>query len=130
MAAYDALLPRFRELRIAAAALPSPNPEDDLPIKLAIAGFSFHAPSEVWGYEHFLKVTEYRERELNHEALEGYDDEAPGCLEFSCLAVGYLLGLRQVGAINDTDTFLAEALLPGFLMLHVGTFGPDPGGAA
>jgi len=118
---FEALLPRFNTLRTTAEAYASPNPEDDLPVRLAIVGFSFNAPTDSWAYEHFCFVAAYRDRELNAEALAWHEDVADLCLQFSCLAIGYVLGLRQAEKINDTDLLLAESLLPSFLIQHSGS---------
>jgi hypothetical protein len=127
---FATLLPRLPRLRALANHMSTPNPEDDLPTRLAIVGFSYSSPTEHWSHGHFQRLHEYRVRELSPEALSGYAAEAPICEEFSCLALGYVLGLREAGKINDTDVFHAECLLPGFLMLKSGQLGRYGPGAA
>lgn len=57
-------------------------------------------------------------------------DETDSCIQFSCLAVGYVLGLRHRNGITDTDVFRAECLLPGSLAKHAGQLGPSEPSAA
>ena len=130
LALFASLLPRLPELRSQAHAYSSPNPEDDLPVRLAIVGFSFRASTSDWSYSHFIHLQQYRNRELGSALSEFYGDETDTCIQFSCLAVGYVLGLRHRNGITDTDVFHAESLLSGFLALHAGLLGPSAPGAA
>jgi hypothetical protein len=99
-------LPAVRE---AAAAIESPNPEDDRLNRMAIAGYSYHRPIESWGRDE-LDFVSRRRREV-----EGYD---PLWVEFVCLASGYLLGLYQAGELSEAECALFEAQLPGFMWQH------------
>lgn len=99
-------LPQVREK---VAQLESPNPEDDRLVKFAIVGYSYHRPVDAWGRDEFEFVVKRR-----REVAE-FD---PRWVEFVCLASGYLLGLQESGAINDTEFALFEAQLPGFMWLH------------
>ena len=130
LALFASLLPRLQELRSLAHAYSSPNPEDDLPARLAIVGFSFRAPTSEWSYSHFAHLQEYRDRELGPDLSNFYGDETDTCIQFSCLAVGYVLGIRHRNGITDTDVFRAECLLPGFLAQHAGHLGPSAPSAA
>jgi hypothetical protein len=130
LALFASLLPRLPELRSRALALTTPNPEDDLPVRLAIVGFSFRAPTGDWSYSHFTHLQEYRERELGPDLSDFYGEETDTCIQFSCLAVGYVLGLRHRNGITDTDVFRAECLLPGFLFQRAGHLGPFAPSAA
>jgi hypothetical protein len=99
-------LPQVREM---AAAIESPNPEDDRLIKLAIAGYCYHQAVDSWGREE-LDFVLRRRREV-----EGYD---PLWVEFVCLASGYLLGLYQAEKLSEVEFRLFEAQLPGFMWQH------------
>jgi hypothetical protein len=96
-------LPRARQM---AAAIESPNPEDDRLVRLALAGYSFHQAVESWGRDELDSVTR-RRREV--------EDFDPLWVEFVCLASGYLLGLYQAGKFDDAECALFEAQLPGFM---------------
>jgi len=121
---FENLVPRFRRLRATARRLSTPNPEDDLCVRLAIVGFSQNAQTELWSYRHFQRLQIYRRRELNSRDLSGYGEEAAICEQFSCLAYGSLLGLREAGTINDTDLMHSEAVLPAFLIQRAGRWHP------
>ena len=103
-------LPMVREV---AAALESPNTQDDLPIKIAIAGYSYHRSPEHWGEDEFDFVA-LRRREV--------EDFGPPWVELVCLVTGYLLGLYQDGRIDEAELALHEAQLPGFMWLHSDRF--------
>jgi hypothetical protein len=99
-------LPRARQM---AAAIESPNPEDDRLVGLALAGYSFHQAVESWGRDELDFVTR-RRREV--------EDFDPLWVEFVCLASGYLLGLYQTGKFGEAECALFEAQLPGFMWQH------------
>jgi hypothetical protein len=99
-------LPQVREL---AAAIESPNLEDDRLIKIAITGYSYHQAAEAWGRDE-LEFVSRRRREV-----EGED---PLWVEFVCLASGYLLGLYQTEKLDEAECALFEAQLPGFMWQH------------
>jgi hypothetical protein len=106
---FERLLDDLPLIREVAAAIESPNPDDDFRIKLAIAGYPYHQPVETWGREAFEFVSP-RRREV--------EDFEPLWIEFVCVASGYLLGLSQAGELDDAECVLFEAQLPGFMWLH------------
>jgi hypothetical protein len=93
----------------AADRLQSPNPEDNMYIKMAIVGFFYHDKTENWSQEHYRIVREY----LN-ECEELNDPER--IRRFNMLALGALLGLYSSGKIDDRVYRLGYILLPGFVL--------------
>jgi hypothetical protein len=98
-------LPRVREKVV---LLESANPEDDLMVKFAIVGYSYHRQVESWGRDEFEFVAQRREEVAEQD---------PRWVEFVCFVSGYLLGLWQSGSVDDTEFALLEAQLPGFMWL-------------
>src|SRR5262249_49247027 len=96
------VLPAVRE---AAAAIESPNVEDDNLVRIAIAGYCYHQPVESWGRDERDFVSRRRCE------VDGFD---PLWVEFVCLASGYILGLYQAGQLSEAQFALFEAQLPGF----------------
>jgi hypothetical protein len=113
------LLQGFPRFLHAAKEHQSPNPEDDLGTKLAIAGFSsVRGGAEDWGINHFDFIQRHRREDYSLERLADEGEGAPGYVYFACLALGYLLGQYQADAIDDVEFSRGEALLAGFLALY------------
>ena len=101
-----------------ADGLESPDPEDDLFVKMAIVGYSFHQPTEEWGIDNLHFIQRHRQDEYSDAELADHGDAASSVALFACLAYGYMLGLFQAGSIDEIEFSRGEALLPGFLALH------------
>lgn len=107
---FERLLGGFRRDIGIAESLGTPNREDDLFIRVAIVGFSYNAETEDWGRNHLEFIRDRLDAELSEE---------PEAIRlFNCLCLGYLLGLYQCDAVDDTDFSLGEAQLPGIAALH------------
>ena len=108
---FEKLLLVFPRDMASATGLSTPNAQDTLEIRAAIVGFSYHSRTEEWGRNHF----EYMERHITTaSSLELRD------LIFSCLCLGYLLGLFQADKITEDQFQVAEVQLPGFILLKAG----------
>ena len=116
---FRRLLTRFVALRSRAQAYVTPNPEDDLLVRLAVVGFSFEARTEAWNYNHFLAVAAYRQHELTPDVLATHGVHADTWAEFACLAYGFLLGASAADRISELDFSHASALLVSFMWLHI-----------
>jgi hypothetical protein len=110
-AEFNQLLEVFARDLATAKAIATPNVQDTLEIKAAIVGFSYHSKTEDWGRNHLVFVGRHIS---GASSLEGRE------LIFSCLCFGYLLGLFQANKITEQQFQLAEAQLPGFIMLKAG----------
>lgn len=117
-AEYRMLLQGFPRFLVAAKGYESPNPEDDLFVKMAIAGFSLEQPTEEWGCNHFRLVRSYREGDYSDAQLVDRGEGARAYALFACLALGYVLGAYQAEAIDDAEFSRGEALLAGFLAMN------------
>jgi len=109
---WSSLLAKFSQMDQLATAFRSPNPQDDHLVKLAIIGFSASSPTEQWGREEFHAICRYRQDMPPAEFSRPW-------IAFACLAFGHILGLRRSGRISALQEFHAEALLPGFMSIHV-----------
>lgn len=69
---FDDLLANFGKEVALAKAIRSPNPEDTLNIKVAIAGFSHAAPIDEWSREHFEFVQARLPVEFPEDPVETY----------------------------------------------------------
>lgn len=101
-----------------AEGLESADPEDDLFVKMAIVGFSFHQPTDEWGIDNLRFIQRYRSDEYSNVALADHEAAATSVALFACLFLGYMLGLFQSGAIDDVEFSRGEALLPGILAMR------------
>ena len=120
MTEFGRLLHRFMTYREMANELQSPDPEDDLFVKMAIVGYSFHQPTEAWGIDNLRYIQQRRHDDYSDAQLVEFEDRAQSYAQFACLSLGYMLGLFQSGQIDDVEFLRGEALLPGFLALHSG----------
>ena len=109
---YEELLAHFMRDFRTAGNLKTPNTEDALDIRAAIVGFSYHAPTEQWGRNHYEYV---RQHSLN------LPETPTSERAFYALCLGYLLGLFQVERITEHEFATAEAQLAGFVLLKAGT---------
>lgn len=117
---YSQLLNNFKELRAQADALESPNSEDHRRIKLAIIGFAQSSDWNHWARDHVAFIEDRLQNDL---AAEEFSED---WIDFSCLAMGYLLGGLDSGIIaNDAEFCTADAQLPGFMWLHAERFNSD-----
>jgi len=111
LAEFERLLRKFGRDFQTAKALVTPNIEDSLEVRSAIVGFSYHAKTEAWGPNHLA----YIQRHISTiSSLAGPE------LHFSCLCIGFLLGLFQADKITEQQFRLAETQLGGFIMLNAG----------
>jgi hypothetical protein len=98
--------------------LASPNRTDDLPIKVAIIGFSHNSPIEQWAQNHFSFVKARIEGDYSSANLIQYQPHAENVRLFAALCIGYLLGLYQAEKINDGELARSEAIIPGLIALR------------
>jgi len=117
MTDFEQLLRGFSRHKKLAEELRSPDPEDDLFVRMAIVGFSFHRPTEEWGIDNLNFIRRYRGDEFSGAALAELGLSNSHAL-FACLSLGHMLGLFQAGQIDETEFSRGEALLPGFLALN------------
>jgi hypothetical protein len=113
LAHFQRLCDELPSAREAAAAIESPSLEDDLLVKIAIVGYSYHQTVESWGSDELDFVSRRRSE------VEDFD---PLWIEFVCFASGYLLGLFQAGELSEAKCALFEAQLPGFMWQHSDRF--------
>lgn len=109
---YEKLLSNFERDRNLAKTLQSPNVEDEYSLRAAIIGFSYNAPTELWGRNHFEYI---QKRALDRSLLTEAE------FIFACECLGYLLGMYETGKLSDEKFQEAEAQLPGYIMLKSGT---------
>jgi len=100
----------------------SPNSEDDIFIKMAVIGFSYNSPTGDWGRGHFDFIRKRLDGDLateeTEEVLAAQEHEIK---LFSCLCLGFLLGLYQAEKITDQKFMLGDAHLPAVIALYRGT---------
>jgi hypothetical protein len=112
-------LQRYPKIAAAAGGLESPNPEDDDYVKLAIVGFSIHAPTEGWGVDEFDAFQELRASEFTDDVLEDEGADAKVYERFGCVCIGVVLGLKHNGTIQTEEQFaLAHAISMAFMIEH------------
>jgi len=88
-------------------------------VELAKQGFARHCPIADWAEIHASFLRERCEGELSSENLQAHGDGADAFRAFACLSLGALLGRYQTGQIDDLEFARADALLPGFMYLHL-----------
>lgn len=108
---YEELLKHFARDFRTAGNLKTPNTEDAIDIRAAIVGFSYNAPTEQWGRNHYEYVREHSLPAPELPLSEG---------AFHALCLGYLLGLFQADRITEQEFAIAEAQLAGFMLLKAG----------
>lgn len=111
----------YRDVQIANGVV-TPNPEDDIVIKVAITGFSYNSPVDDWARAHFDFVKSRIDRDYTPEELAEYGDNGQNIKLFFALSIGFLLGAYQKGDISDEDFKTAERQIPGIIMLHLPSF--------
>lgn len=117
---YSHLLDNFKDLRAQADTLESSNPEEHRRIKLAIVGFAESSDWNHWAREHLAFIEDRLQNDLRG------DEFSDDWIDFSCLAMGYLLGCFDCGKITtDAEFRTADAQLPGFMWLHAERFNSD-----
>jgi hypothetical protein len=114
-----------RDLQIA-RDMQSPNEEDDLAVKAAIVGFSYHAPVGEWGRKHYDFLAGRLVREFPPGELTHYGPNSENVRLYFSLASGYLLGAYHSGSIGDRDFRNGEASIAGLAMLHLGRLTARP----
>lgn len=120
------LVDSFRRDVQIARELESPNADDDLTIKTAIVGFSYHSPTDQWEHGHLDFVRVRIDRGYSASQLVEYGENGFNVGLFFALCIGYLLGLFQQDRISEQDFRVAEDQLPGLIMLHLGTLTEQP----
>jgi hypothetical protein len=115
---FQMLLKGYPRYLQGAKAYVSPNPEDDLYVKMALAGFSLTRPTVEWGINHFDFIQEHRRGDYSDQQLADRGPRASTYALFACTALGYLLGLYQGDLLDDAEFSRAEALLAGFLAMN------------
>jgi hypothetical protein len=108
----------YRDIQIANGVV-TPNPDDDIVIKVAITGFSYNSPVDDWARGHFDFVKSRIDRDYTPEELAEYGDNGQNIKLFFALSIGFLLGAYQKGDISDEDFKTAERQIPGIIMLHL-----------
>jgi hypothetical protein len=115
---YENLLKRFRSDYELAERLETPNPEDDLHVRIAIVGYSYSQPTETWGRNHYHFLKYYREGDYADENFSTVAANPHLCAAFACLCLGYLLGLFQRGGLSEEQFHVAQRQLVGFIALN------------
>lgn len=97
----------------------SSNPEDDLAIRAAIVGFSYHCETSSWAKGHFEFVNQRLVANYSSEQLDEYGENGENVRLFFALAIGFLLGLYQQKEITDDQFEEGEQQIPGIIMLYL-----------
>jgi hypothetical protein len=100
-----------------AKQLQSPNPVDELPIKVAIVGFSYNSPTDKWALDHYNVLKDRLDGEYSLDNLREYAPTSRKIQLFAALCFGYLLGLYEADKVTDEEFRLAEAQIPGLIAL-------------
>src|SRR5205814_9645425 len=87
---YAKLLDDFPRLYRAAQVLELPPDQHAAVVRLAIIGYSFHCNTGTWTPRDSDAVKDYRA----HMPTAAF---SPAWISFSCLAIGFTLGLRRSG---------------------------------
>lgn len=116
----ETLVDNFVRDIASARSIESPNPEDDLAIKAAIVGFSYHGDVSQWGRNEFEFVRRYLDNECEGEDLTSYGEHGRNVLLFHAVAIGFLLGLYQQNQLDDQAFVIAQASIAGVVMFHLG----------
>jgi hypothetical protein len=116
------LFDEFQHRIAQAKDLELPLSYDDMAIKTAMIGFSISSPRNPWGLIHYNFVEARLEDGYGSENLKEHGDEANSIRLFVGLCLGYLLGLCQDEKLTDVEFAVAEAQIPGFVMLKSGRF--------
>ncbi len=106
---YQRMWDSFRRCCEAANSLNTPNPEDDIFIKMAIVGFSHHQKTESWEHDNYRVAKQYLD-----EGTSLGDSET--MRKFNLLALGALMGLYASGKIDQRVYSIGYCLLPGFVL--------------
>lgn len=89
------------------------------PQSLAMAGFASQVSLDLWTASTTAQFEALRELEFTPDVLEFHGSDGPAYVRFGYVGLGILLGLQQLGAIqDDDDRFLARTALAGFMMMH------------
>ena len=113
---FQSLLDEFPERLAEAALLPSDNPEDTYPIKLAIVGFSRFSPLDEWSFSQYQIIQNRLNGDLAN--MKWFEGCAEAVKMFSCLCLGAMLGKYIEGVIDDAGFLLGDAHLAGFNVLN------------
>ena len=111
---FQSLLDNFESLLTQAVNERRAGHADPPETNLAIVGFSRSCSINGWRRDHAQLIRDRLQSDLSHESLEWYEETEPAVVLFSCLVLGTLLGLREVGQIDDAGFMLGEAHLPAF----------------
>lgn len=103
-----------RDVEIA-RSLKTPNEQDNLPIRVAIIGFSYNSPVTSWGFSHYQFVQRLVEGEYSLGELAFYAPKEEQIQRFAMLCFGYLLGSYEADKLSDHEFALGEALIPGLI---------------
>ena len=112
---FQPLLDEFADTR---DAIHSESPRQFDPLDFARCGFALTASDTLWAIEHERFINERCNGELSNESLADHGPAVPAWRAFSCLALGYLLGLYQTERIVGLQFEAADAQLAGFMYLH------------
>lgn len=113
LAEFARLLEDFPRLFDAVQAHPLSAENDGIAPRLALAGFTLHCPADTWTAQDLAAIKEYRQ----HMPSGVF---SPAWICFSCVAFGYLLGLRRSGRVSELQALHADSLLPGFMTMNRG----------
>ena len=113
---FEQLLGAFPEMIRRARGLRSPNPDDDLFVRLGIVGFQAAAPLTAWEHHHGEVIRDLRRGAYADEELAWYEDAGMAVAAFACLSYGLMLGLDEAGLLDERDREVGQALLPGFML--------------
>jgi hypothetical protein len=114
----DSLVPTLQRDVALARQLQSPNSEDELAIRVAIVGFSYHASIEQWSVDHYKFLKGRIDPEFALENLADYQPISQNIRLFAALCFGYLLGLYQTYKVTGQELQVLEAQIPGLIALR------------
>jgi hypothetical protein len=114
----DSLVPTFKRDVDFAGQLQSPNSEDDLAMRVAIVGFSYHASTEQWGIDHYNFVKRRIDPEFALENLSDYEPMSASIRLFAAFCFGYVLGLYEADKVTDHEVHVLDAQIPGLIALR------------
>jgi hypothetical protein len=118
-AACDHLLSHQAALASVAVAPELDDLEDDWITRFGLVGFGTQVPMERWTDQHAQRFRQLHDEEFTKDVLEWHQEDAPAYERFGCLALGSIVALADMGALQDDDDMLiAVATAAGFMIEH------------
>ena len=114
---FESILLVFKEARLATASETRTELEDGCVIA-ARQGWAQAGTGRAWLDQAETLVRRYFQEELIPEVLESHGVGAVNWALFASFAVGWLLALQNAGSLDDLESEVTLATLPGFMWLH------------